>query len=514
MINLIKNPQLSEDLSFCSAAVYEALSLAWKRTAAAADERLAAALPSVWVTFTTESEMRRLNAEQRALDEVTDVLSFPMLNLRDGHLESPLSPGDCYPNEDGRMTFELGDIVICVPRAFEQAAEFGHSPLRELTFLALHGMLHLCGYDHTEDEQAAARMEGEQEAVLNELGITREADAYEGAGPRTIYIEDAGVEEEEEEEQPVGPFHSGFVSVVGRPNAGKSTLLNYLSGAKLAIVSPKSQTTRRPVRSVVNRPGAQLIFIDTPGMHKPTHQLGRRMMQDTWISFFDSDVVLLVVDALKGNFTSMEASVIKKAAETGLPVVVALNKTDDMVKENLLPIIQRYSETYDFAAIVPISALTGDGVDVLTDELVRLLPEGPRYYPETAFTDQSERALAEELIREQILRYTHDEIPHGTAVLIDRFDETFRTGEDGEPISEYDREIVRIYATIYCDREGHKGILIGKNGEALKRIGTAARHSLEGMLGCRVYLELFVKVRKDWRNNPAILARLGYDPIK
>lgn len=210
----------------------------------------------------------------------------------------------------------------------------------------------------------------------------------------------------------------------------------------------------------------------------------------------------------------MEEAVTKKAKEAGLPVILALNKVDEMVKEDLLPIMARYYDFYDFAAIIPISAQNGDGVAELTDELIRLLPEGPRYYPEDAFTDQSERQLAAELIREQILRYTHDEIPHGTAVLIDRFDETFKTDATGEIVSEYEREIVRIHATIYAERDGHKGILIGKDGSALKRIGSAARRSLEKMLGCQVYLELFVKVRKDWRNNEGILADLGFDPVK
>ncbi len=535
MINLMQNPRLSEDLTFCSAAIRDALELAWKRTAVSADERFANAKPSINVLFTDETGIREINAEQRDVSAVTDVLSFPMFDFLEGRLTSDFNPVDIFEDEDEGPMFEVGDIVICVPRAFDQAKEFGHSRLREMVFLALHGMLHLCGYDHI-DERMARRMETEQNEVLDALGLDRDVKTYDGV-PAAIEIleeleEPGGSDSDPSMEDPAvrmpntggadgvdlqgddDPFYSGFVSLVGRPNAGKSTLLNYLTGLKLAIVSPKSQTTRSAVRSIVNKPNAQLIFIDTPGMHRPTNKLGRSMMQDTWRSFDDADIVLLLVDGIKGNFTSMEQSVIKKASESNQPIVLAINKTDDMVKENLLPIISTYNERHPFEAIVPISARTGDGVEVLMDELIRLLPEGPRYYPKDTFTDQSERSLAAELIREQILRYTHDEIPHGTAVLIDKFEETFATPSDDSEHSEYDREIVRIYATIFADRGGHKGILIGKEGAALKRIGTAARRSLEAMLGCKVYLELFVKVRKDWRNSGNILSELGFKPTK
>lgn len=522
MINLMQNPRLSEDLTFCSAAIRDTLELAWKRTAVSADERFAEAKPSINVLFTDETEIRKINAEQRDVSAVTDVLSFPMFDFLEGELTTDFNPVDIYEDADEGSVFEVGDIVICVPRAFEQAAEFGHSRLRELVFLALHGMLHLCGYDHI-DERMARRMEGEQNEVLDSLGLDRDVETYDGVPVAIESLEVseelAGSDSDPSMDVPDArggdePFYSGFISLVGRPNAGKSTLLNYLTGLKLAIVSPKSQTTRSAVRSIVNKPNAQLIFIDTPGMHRPTNKLGRSMMQDTWRSFNDADIVLLLVDGIKGNFTSMEQSVIKKASESDQPIVLAINKIDDMVKEDLLPIISSYSERYPFEAIVPISARTGDGVEALMDELIRLLPEGPRYYPKDTFTDQSERSLAAELIREQILRYTHDEIPHGTAVLIDKFEETFAAPSDDSEYSEYDREIVRIYATIFADRGGHKGILIGKEGAALKRIGTAARRSLEAMLGCKVYLELFVKVRKDWRNSGDILSELGFNPTK
>lgn len=529
MISQIVNSQTAVDVAPWTADIERALSEVWRRSAAGRLPALKGAVPLVTVEFLTPADMRTLNRETRSVDQVTDVLSFPMLVMSDGELTGPLEPGDLHPDEDGRMVLELGDLVICPERALEQAAAYGHSDRREVVFLAVHGMCHLCGYDHRSEPQQQA-MEAEQKAVMAALGILRDGPAADGRGgpggetAGRAAAADAGRPEAGGSDgracggelgavqTPDGrPFRSGFVALVGRPNAGKSTLLNHLSGARLAIVSRKAQTTRHSIRSVVSTDRAQFIFVDTPGMHKPQHQLGRNMMKETWASFKDADVVLLMVDATRGRVTTIEESVIRKAAEQDVPVLVALNKADDVRKESLLPIIERYQALYPFKAIVPVSAKTGDGVDRLMDLLYQYLPEGPRYFDEDSFTDQSERTLAAEMIREQILNYTHDEIPHGTAVKIDRFEESFEPADNSG--GDEERRMVRIMATVYCERDTHKGILIGKKGQSLKRIGTAARRNIEQMLGCRVYLEVFVKVRKDWQNQDSVLKTLNYEPL-
>ncbi|HHX38198.1 MAG TPA: GTPase Era [Clostridiaceae bacterium] len=544
MINPMINSQNEVDVSLWEADLVRALNLVWQQLPIADFPELVDVEPLVTLEFVTPEDMRNINAETRGVDAVTDVLSFPMLHIYEGVLQEPLSPGDVHPDETGRSILELGDIVICPVRVLEQAAEYGHSSRREAVFLTVHGMLHLGGYDH-EDEDERERMEAWQRHIMDQLGIhrnEREAPlpatqsqlrhnvvhtgtenglAFATEQPQSLVsnTKDAiggNPPEEAVVDWSDDDFKSGFIALVGRPNSGKSTLLNYLSGTKLAIVSRKAQTTRHTIRSVINTARAQMIFIDTPGMHKPDHQLGRNMMKNVWQSFEDSDLVLLLVDAKRGNITSMEESVIQKASEFKTPIILAINKVDDMEKERLLPIIQRYSDLYDFVDIVPISAKTGDGVERLIDAVTDALPIGPRYYPTEQYTDQSERTLAAEMIREQILNYTHDEIPHGTAVKVNVFDERYEdvtdVGVTDEEVLD-SRRLVRILATIYCEKDTHKGILIGKQGRTIKRIGSAARRDIERMLGCKVYLELFVKVRKDWQNKESILADLGYDPL-
>jgi GTPase len=309
-------------------------------------------------------------------------------------------------------------------------------------------------------------------------------------------------------------IRSGFVSLIGRPNCGKSTLLNQIAGIRLAITSPKAQTTRQVVRAIVDRDDSQIIFLDTPGLHKPRTRLGDYMMRAASAAIADGDVILLMVDAAaaarSGTGTQvpgLEKEVLSRAASQAKPVILVLNKVDVIVKENLLPLIAAYAGAFPFSALIPISAKTGDGTAVLLSEIRRLLPLGPRYYPAGSLTDQTERTLSAELIREQILFTTSEEIPHGTAVEIESFEELL----NGEPATADDREFVRISASIYCDRENHKGILIGHNGSMLKKIGTAARLHIEEMLGCPCYLELHVKVREDWQNRISILHALGFE---
>ena len=290
---------------------------------------------------------------------------------------------------------------------------------------------------------------------------------------------------------------SGLVSLVGRPNAGKSTLLNRFVGQKLAIVSDKPQTTRHRIVGVRNTPGAQMVFIDTPGIHKPMHRMNRRMVSTATDTLREVDVVVLVVDASipPGHGDRFVLDLIK-SAEGG--VVLALNKIDGMPKAKLLPLIESYAHAGRFRAIVPLSALSGEGVDALETEIIAALPEGDALYDDDYLTDQTQRVLAAELIREKVLRHTRDELPYTTAVMIEQFQEP-----DG------DSALTRIFASILVDHDSQKPIVIGKGGEMIKRIGIEARKDLEEMLDGRVFLDLHVKVREDWREDERILRDIG-----
>jgi GTPase len=290
---------------------------------------------------------------------------------------------------------------------------------------------------------------------------------------------------------------SGLVSLVGRPNAGKSTLLNRFVGQKLAIVSDKPQTTRHRITGVVNAAGGQMVFLDTPGIHKPVHRMNKRMVDAALDTLREVDVVVLVVDATSRPGAGDEF-VLKLLERVEAPAILALNKLDAIHKPRLLPIMGRYAAAFAFRAAVPISARTGEGVAALQQEILAALPEQDAIYPDDYLTDQSERTLAGELIREQVLAETHDELPYTTAVLIDQFE---------EPSSE--RAVTKIFASILVDQPSHKAIVIGQRGEKIKRIGTAARLELEKMLDGRVYLDLHVKVREDWRDDERLLDEMG-----
>ena len=289
-------------------------------------------------------------------------------------------------------------------------------------------------------------------------------------------------------------FRSGFAAVVGRPNVGKSTLVNRLVGQKVAIVSNKPQTTRNRILAVVNRPGGQLVLFDTPGIHKPMHGMNERMVDVAVKSLSRVDAALWVVDVAErpGPGERHVRDVLKRS---GKPVLLGINKIDTVSKPRILPVIEAYSRVMEFAEIVPFSALTGENAENLPELLMKHLPEGERLYPEDFLSDQPERFFVAEMIREQILHRTHDEIPYSTGVVIDSFTE-------GEPL-------VRIEASILVERENQKGILIGKGGAMLKAIGSAARREIEAFLGTRVYLGLFVKTREGWRENAAILDQMG-----
>jgi GTP-binding protein Era len=285
---------------------------------------------------------------------------------------------------------------------------------------------------------------------------------------------------------------SGFVSLLGRPNAGKSTLLNRIVGQKLAIVSDKPQTTRTRVVGVKNYPEGQVVFVDTPGVHKPTHRLNVRMVDIALESMGEVDVLALIVDASvkpgKGDRYMLDL-----LKETSQPAILVLNKVDLVAKQKLLPLIDQYRQEHPFAEIVPASASDGTNVDVLEKLFLQYLPEGEPLYPPDYLTDQTERFFVAEVVREQVLRLTHDELPFSTAVVVDRFDESS------------DDERVDLYCTILVDRDSQKPIVIGKGGAMIKQIGTAARAELEQHLEKHVYLDLHVKVKSEWRDDERML---------
>jgi GTPase len=289
---------------------------------------------------------------------------------------------------------------------------------------------------------------------------------------------------------------AGFVAILGRPNAGKSTLLNALVGSKLAIVAPKPQTTRTTIQGVITTPEAQVIFIDTPGIHKSNTLLNKRMMDAVRSAADSPDVVLLVVDAAAAP-SDEDQHAIDLVRKTGAAAILVLNKIDRLEsKSTLLKLIDRYREMHNFAALLPISARSGDGLDLLRREIFARLPEGPPLYPEDHLTDQPERFLAAEIVREKILRFAKQEVPHAVTVMVESW--------------EASETLVRIAATIYVERQGQKAILIGAGGSALKQIGTLARQDLEQLLGRKVFLQTVVKVRPNWREDPEFLASVDW----
>jgi GTP-binding protein Era len=296
-------------------------------------------------------------------------------------------------------------------------------------------------------------------------------------------------------------FRSGYVSIIGRPNAGKSTLLNALVGEKLAIVTHKPQTTRNRIQGILNVKvkgkglNGQIILVDTPGIHKPENSLNKRMMQEVYDALEGCDLLLLLVDVTQ-KFGTGDEFALKLLNRASSPVFLVLNKIDLVEKGKLLPIIERYSKLHKFREIIPISALKKRGLDELLQIILRALPDGPRYFPKDQVTDQPERFLVAEIIREHVLLQTHEEVPYATTVMIERYEEQGK--------------LLKIAAAIFCEREGQKGIIIGRGGEMLKKIGTHARREIERRLGTKVFLELFVKVRPGWRDSRQFVEELDW----
>ena len=290
---------------------------------------------------------------------------------------------------------------------------------------------------------------------------------------------------------------AGFISFIGRSNAGKSTLMNRLVGAKLAIVSDKPQTTRTRILGVRNYPGAQVVLLDTPGIHRPLHRMNVRMVDAAIETIGEVDILGLVVDAAEPSGKG-DRFVVDLVKDVKAPVFLILNKIDLIRKSKLLPIIDRYRQEGDFAEIVPVSASNGENVDRLEQAIIGRLPEGESLYPADFLTDRPERFFAAEIVREKLLQFTHAEIPFASAVVIDRFEEA-----GGDP------PLVKLYCTIVVDRESQKPIVVGRGGEMVKRIGTAAREDLERFFSARIYLDLHVRVKSEWREDDRVLSELG-----
>lgn len=289
---------------------------------------------------------------------------------------------------------------------------------------------------------------------------------------------------------------SAMITIAGRPNVGKSTLTNQLVGEKIAIVSNKPQTTRNRICAIVNRNDTQLVFVDTPGFHKPRTRLGDYMVNIVNESVSDVDAVVLLVEPV-ANVGAQESELIAHIRASGVPAVLVINKIDTIEKTDLLAVIAAYSQAHEFAAVIPVSAKTGEGVDELLNEVCRFAPEGPQLFPDDMVTDQPDKQIIAEIVREKLLWCLDREIPHGTAVEITRF-------------TQRDNDIIDIEATIYCEKASHKGIIIGKGGEMLKKISTMARNDCERYMGEKVYLQTWVKVKENWRDSEFLIRNFGY----
>lgn len=419
------------------------------------------------LTFVDNEQIHALNKEYREKDSATDVLSFPM--FENGEIEY---------DDEAEEPCAIGDIVVSLERAATQADEFGHSLEREVGFLCVHSVLHLLGFDHEVSKEDEDYMNETCEEVLAELGLKRDATGTE-----------------KKNEIPVKDMKTAFISIVGRPNVGKSTLLNAIIGEKVAAVSKKPQTTRDKITGIHTVGCEQYVFVDTPGLHKPKNKLGEYMVNAAKTAIPDTDAVILVVESGE-RITPADRDIIENLKAYKLPAILVINKTDVCKKDKLLVTIDEYSKMFDFKSIIPASALTGDNVDIIMNELKVFLRNERWYFPEDMITDQTERGIASEIIREKLLRLLDEEIPHGTAVTIEDYVEKSK--------------LIEIRAEIYCEKEAHKKIIIGKNGATLKKAATYAREDIEALTGKQVYLNLWVKVKENWRDSELNMARLGF----
>lgn len=420
------------------------------------------------LTFVDNEKIHQLNKEYRGKDAPTDVLSFPM--FENGEIE--------YDDESDEPC-AIGDIVISLEKAVMQAEEYGHSLEREAAFLAVHSVLHLLGFDHEVSEEDDIYMKESAEEILSSIGLKRDIS--------TVILDTASVPVEEQKTM--------FVSLIGRPNVGKSTLLNSIVGEKVAAVSKKPQTTRNRITGIHTVGCEQYVFVDTPGLHKPKNKLGEFMVNAAESAIPDTDAVIFMVE-VNDSIHPQDKEIIARIKKSMLPAILVLNKTDICNKGKLLENMAKFNELHDFVSIIPASALTGENIEIIMNELKPYLRNEAWFYPEDMITDQTVRTISSEIIREKMLRLLDEEIPHGTAVTVEDYEET--------------DSLIKIRAEIYCEKEAHKKIIIGKNGEALKKTATFAREDIEAMTGKKVFLDLWVKVKENWRDSELNMARLGF----
>ncbi|GHU39126.1 hypothetical protein FACS1894105_13700 [Clostridia bacterium] len=429
----------------------------------------------VSVTLTDDSGIRELNKIHRSKDSVTDVLSFPQIDSARFAGEMNFTDGDKNP-ENGAVI--LGDIVINLVRAKQQSEDIGQSHIREVMFLAVHSALHLLGYDHETNEQDEKIMFTKQKEIMDIIDTSKDT-----ADDKVSVAS--------------GEKRTVFAAIVGRPNVGKSTLLNAMLGDKVSIVSKKPQTTRSRITGVLTRDNAQFVFFDTPGVHLPKSLLGQYMTKSAKGVIADVDVALLVIEP-EAHVGAPERDILERAKASKIPTVLVINKVDTLSKDKILEVIANYSAEFEFVSILPISALNNDGVDLVLAEISKFLKDSEFFFPEDIITDQPDKQIASEIVREKALRLLSDEIPHGIGVSIEEFNEK-------------KKNVISIRAEIFCEKESHKRIIIGKGGEMIKKIGTYARGDLEEYFGKSIYIDLWVKVKGDWRDKKNILQGLGYD---
>ncbi len=429
----------------------------------------------VSISFVDEDEIQALNRDYRGKDSVTDVLSFTQYT------------------DEGFEAFEdepvyIGDIVICTERARNQAEDFGHSFEREVSYLVCHGMLHLMGYDHIEEEDKA-EMRAMEKVIMDKLSLYRD--------PSRRNLTNSG----ENFNQMVDGeklMKTGFVSIVGRPNVGKSTLINAILNEKVFISTDKPQTTRNNARAIYTTDDVQIIFVDTPGIHKPKHKLGEFMVKSINSSLDDVDLILYVVDDF-GRVGKVDEYLLDVVNNSKKHVVIVVNKTDKIPVEKFKKYYEHFMAMDFVDDVLGVSAREGRGINELRSYIASKLPTGPMYYPEDMIVDKTERELVSEMIREKVLLYMNDEIPHGVNVVVESF------------VPRRDKNIIDISAVIVCEKKSHKGMIIGKSGRKLKGIGKSAREDIEVFLGAKVFLKLWVKVKENWRNDVAEVKRQGYD---
>lgn len=415
------------------------------------------------LSFVDEKEIQKLNKETRNIDKVTDVLTYPYIDLKVGEKLNLEDYKFYIDPKDNTLT--ISDIYICLKRAEEQAKEYNHSLKREVCFLLCHGLLHTLGYDHIEKEDAEI-MEQKQVEILNELNITREQ------------------------------FKAGFVTILGETNAGKSTLINALVGEHVAIVSPKSQTTRENIKGIYNDNNCQIVFVDTPGYHKRNTLVDDEMDKQIKEAQEDTEIVLMLIVANKPLVAQYEK--LNKLVSANAKKILIINKIDETKYERLYPQLAELSAVANVDEILPVSALKEKNIDVLLDMVKKYLPTYDykmQYYPTDEYTDKNLRHMVAEIVREKALLCLDDEIPHGVQVVVADYQ------ENTQPI--------QIYADVYCEKDNHKAIILGKNGDMIKKISTMARKHIEKIIGEQINLQLFVKVKPNWRNDIKAISEFG-----